>query len=94
MALGDDNVRPVSVRSEVGNGARESDQGLTVENGEADGVLDCPSEYRGCERTAPGGRAKQSEHGGAIEAPTIGGKAKRTTSDLNWRILHDVTVPR
>jgi len=46
---------------------------LTVEDGEADRVLDCPSEYLGCQRTAPIGRAKESEYGSVIEALAVRG---------------------
>ena len=77
--LSDDNVRPVGVGREVGNSTPERDQGLTIEDGEADGVVDCPGERLGCERTAPIGRAEQSEYGRGVEAPTIRGQAERAT---------------
>src|SRR2546422_10363187 len=51
ISLSDNDVRPVSVGREVGNGTPERDQGFTVEDGEADGVVDGPGECLGCERT-------------------------------------------
>src|SRR5438876_633988 len=92
MALGNDHVRPIGVGREVGDGPPESDQRWTVENGEADGILKCPGEYLGCQRTAPVRRAKQSEYGSVIEVLTVGGQAERAASDLDGDILHELTI--
>src|SRR6266566_623898 len=90
--LSDDDVRPVGVGGEVGNRTPERDQGLTVEDGEADRVVDCPGECLGRERTAPIGRAEQSEYGRGIETPTIRGQAERATLGLDRHILHEFTI--
>src|SRR3989442_13200094 len=92
ISLSDNDVRPVSVGREVGNGTPERDQGFTVEDGEADGVVDGPGECLGCERTAPIGRAEQCEDGRGVEAPTIRGKAERATLGLDWHILHELAI--
>src|SRR5881396_3634739 len=92
MGVGNDHVRPIGIGREVGDGPPERDQRWTVENGEADGILKCPGEYLGCKRTAPVGRAKQSEYGSVIEVLTVGGEAERAATDLDWDILHEPTI--
>src|SRR5439155_11280671 len=77
---------------EVGNGTPERDEGFTVEDAEADGVVDCPGECVGGERTAPISRAEQSEYGNGVEAPTIRGQVELATLDLDRHILHALTI--
>src|SRR5207247_8521114 len=55
-------------------------------------ILECPVECLGWQRTGPVGRAKQSEYGSVIEVLTVGGQAERAASDLDWDILHELTI--
>src|SRR5207247_9149207 len=76
---------------EVGSRTCEGDEDLATQEGKAEGVVDCPGERLACERTAPIGRAEQSEYGRRVEAPTIRGQAERATLGFDRHILHELT---